>query len=86
MPLELPAEENTESPVPDLIEEAERQKEAVPDDGSDRNTITVRLVYDAPKEVRLIQPEELVPEEPDSKEKSGLTGTLLKLAGKFRSK
>ena len=86
IPLELLAEENTESPVPDLIEEAERQKEEVPNNGSDNDTITVRLVYDAPKEVRIIPPEELSPEDPAPKEKSGLTGTLLKLAGKIRNK
>ena len=86
IPLELLAEENTESPVPDLIEEAERQKEEVLNNGSDNDTITVRLVYDAPKEVRIIPPEELSPEDPAAKEKSGLTGTLLKLAGKFRGK
>lgn len=86
IPLELPPEENTESPVPDLIEEAERRREDTPDDGSDSDTITVRLVYHAPKEVSDTLPEELLLAAPAAKEKSGLTGTLRKLAGKFRGK
>ena len=86
IPLELSAEENTESPVPDLIEEAERQREGIPDDGSNRDAITVRLVYDAPKEEEFITPGELSQEDPAPKEKSGLTGTLLKLAAKLRGK
>jgi PAS domain-containing protein len=86
IPLELSAEENTESPVPDLIEEAERQREGIPDDGSNRDAITVRLVYDAPKEEGFITPGELFQEDPAPEEKSGLTGKLLKLAAKFRGK
>ena len=85
MPLELSAEENTESPVPDLIEEAERQKEDTPDDGIDRDAITVRLVYNAPEKENTMPPEFLL-KEAKPEDKSGLAGKLLKLAGKFRGK